>query len=785
MYSSREQNPIIVSPYMASVYSNSQSGTGRGSGGSMINWLRSSLRRKVWIGCLGFFLVVFLIFGMSETVIFDTSLFSGLYDSQHSGGKGGISPHNKKLPKQVGDFLPPKQYSVIIDAGSSGSRVYVYVHDNKNSTANWKKNPDVIRPHSSKVLYQYKTTPGMASFGADIDDHKISDTKNSIYSYWRNLIEPALKFIPNDKSLNVPFYILATAGMRLLPKHAQYKIAEITCSYLLEPTESIHGRIYAGKDLNECRQSHVKVISGSDEALFGWLTVNYLMGRLGAKDDADIKNEPTRTGTIGFLDLGGASAQIAYEVDEESRRNHMNDLRNVTVHGLTRHVYVVSFLGYGANQARLHYVQNLNKLNTTTDFCLPQGYVEDNASGEQINLSGGSNFTKCQANLVPLLKKDSKCIEEPCLFNGVHAPRIPFDSRAFIGVSEYWWSTEDIFDLGGPYRYSLLSKKSKEFCSKDWNSIRKDFIEENDASAEKQQYIAIHCFKTAWAMVMLHDGFGFDRPDSSEEEQDLADTFWSMNEVKGQDASWTLGSFINLVVEPARSVAIRSAALAASAQSSSSDDEVNYETIPKKFQKPVPFIVFILMFLAAVFMGVMIRALFIYRRGGGGPGGGFSDNLPYRTGYNALNSLLPMHQPPQNINRVQRYMNAFGNNLYMGTRSSSPIPRKVVMDYSNDVPSVDSLHAPKSSSIAVSSNSLSSSNSFASDYDDSNSDTYQAASTSDVSRLSRGTNNNVGGVFGIPNATNHPTAQFHRNRSKSSGISSSVNLGRLTMATAM
>ncbi|KAL5966027.1 Ectonucleoside triphosphate diphosphohydrolase 4, partial [Taenia solium] len=88
--------------------------------------------------------------------------------------------------------------------------------------------------------------------------------------------------------------------------------------------------------------SWAQTVSGYFEALFGWITVNYLLGNL--------VDPPHHT--VGMLDMGGASMQIAYEVPPE-----MNPPKDLTLSFTigskrTYNVYVMTFLGYGTHATK-------------------------------------------------------------------------------------------------------------------------------------------------------------------------------------------------------------------------------------------------------------------------------------------------------------------------------------------------------------------------------------------------------------------------------------------------
>lgn len=492
------------------------------------------------------------------------------------------------------------KYALLIDAGSSGSRVYLYKQDQPRSQQEYL----MTYPRLTRVVHSQKVTPGMSSFAAVPE----KELRERLSTYWSDLLYPALDHIPAERVQNtIPIYILATAGMRLVQPGKAKQIISETCRFLLA---KYMRSLDSGVDESACIRDHVRIISGEEEALFGWISINFLMGRLGHVDDDDTSGEPTRKGTVGFLDMGGASAQIAFEPSPQMQMAHMEDLWNVTLMGVKRHLYVTSFLGFGSNQARKAYLESLN---STSDPCLPKDFID-----EQTKLTGMGDLDECQKQLIPLLHKEVQCPDQPCLFNGVHSPRIPFDQHAFVGVSEYWWATEDIFDLGGPYQYSQLRDKSADFCSKDWENTIAAFPDEKVDTPEERSHIAMQCFKTAWVMVMLHDGFGLDRPDEGHAETRLGETFWSANDVKGQDASWTTGAYIFLL----------------------SDKLIDFDSIDKttsdtgdvhqidqpplsESSRPLPFIVVVLLFIAGV-MGVAFLSrclLNLTRVGAPGDGG--------------------------------------------------------------------------------------------------------------------------------------------------------------------
>lgn len=185
----------------------------------------------------------------------------------------------------------------------------------------------------------------------------------------------------------------------------------------------------------------------------------------------------------GFIDMGGASAQVAFAPNATETSRHAEDLmflRLRTLDGIEKEyrVFVSTWLGYGANEARKRYVQDLQKHSEHSDLvihdpCLPKG-LELPVDNSKFTLLGTGSLSNCLNLQSPLLAKDMDCHDDPCLFGGVHAPAIDFDVNHFIGVSEYWHTTNNVFDMGGAYDYATYSEKVEQFCSRDWESIMID-----------------------------------------------------------------------------------------------------------------------------------------------------------------------------------------------------------------------------------------------------------------------------------------------------------------------
>lgn len=350
--------------------------------------------------------------------------------------------------------------------------------------------------------------------------------------------------------------------------------------------------------------SSVRIITGEEEGLFGWIAVNYLM-------DGFTASSEDRT-TYGFLDMGGASTQIAFEpsLENQKKTNNLVDVRLRLLGGEEIHhkVFVTTWLGYGTNQARERYVgktimeydsslledevEEQDTQHRVPDPCLPKGLVlvespvhsTTPASPHLMKshqLVGTGSFEECLKQTAPLLNTSQPCPDSPCLMNGVHVPPIDFSVSHFIGVSEYWYSSEHIFGLGGVYDFVQYERAASDFCSNTWNEILRDHEEflrryrlggdgelvEGGRVTEAGKWghkveisrLQMQCFKAAWIVNVLHEGIKMPRivdpgGNSSTDGDKVVTqaakkglgrpTFQSMDTVGDIAISWTLGKMV-------------------------------------------------------------------------------------------------------------------------------------------------------------------------------------------------------------------------------------------------
>ena len=387
----------------------------------------------------------------------------------------------------------------------------------------------------------------------------------------KSLLQHALDVVPKKAVKETPVFLSATAGMRLLSNSEQEGLLEGICSYIRSNSKFF---------LPDCR-TQIQVISGQTEGLYGWISINYLLRSFDSPEEHD---HGKGHHTYGFLDMGGASAQIAFSPNVTEAEMHANDLKLVRLRNIDGSpqeykVFVTTWLQFGVHESRNRYVKTLTGTNSASnskellDPCLPQalrttlgGKTLSSEEAPEVYLVGTGKFDECLRQTYPLLDTEAPCPDESCLLHGVHVPAIDFDVNHFIGISEYWHTTHEIFGMGHKnkadktYTLETYLERVNEFCSQDWVTIEQGISEHKWGRKVDQQTASEVCFKASWIINILHYGIGIPWaglehttaaspnvtigvPHHSKNTEFL-DPFQAINKIDSNEVSWTLGQMV-------------------------------------------------------------------------------------------------------------------------------------------------------------------------------------------------------------------------------------------------
>ncbi|KFO89922.1 Ectonucleoside triphosphate diphosphohydrolase 7, partial [Buceros rhinoceros silvestris] len=328
----------------------------------------------------------------------------------------------------------------------------------------------------------------------------------------------AAAHVPAQKHKETPLYILCTAGMRLLPERQQAAILEDLVRNVPLEFDFLFSK------------SHAEVISGKQEGVYAWIGINFVLGRFDHEEDEEdavvtvalgSQGEPlVRKRTVGILDMGGASLQIAYEVpdsgafspqQEEAAKSLLAEFNlgcDVQHTGHVYRVYVNTFLGFGGNFARQRY----------EELVLNQTYVHNRTSFHRVPTSSSVSCLPFPERRVKLWPQVERLGAQPLLAGpnssqaslvGAYKAPIDFSNSEFYGFSEFFYCTEDVLRLGGRYSSSTFTSAAQEYCSQRWEVLTQRFRGGLYSAHADQHRLKYQCFKSAWMYQVLHQGFGF------------------------------------------------------------------------------------------------------------------------------------------------------------------------------------------------------------------------------------------------------------------------------------
>ncbi|XP_022985088.1 probable apyrase 7 [Cucurbita maxima] len=391
------------------------------------------------------------------------------------------------------------RYYVVLDCGSTGTRAYVY-----QASVNYKKNgalPIAIRSYtgqkkklksqSGRAYDRMETEPGL-----DKLVRNITGLRKAI----KPLLQWAEKQIPKRAHESTSLFLYATAGVRRLPP--------ANSKWLLDNAWSI---LKSSRFL--CQREWVKTISGTEEAYYGWIALNYQKQVLGATP-----REPT----YGALDLGGSSLQVTFESKEQNESS-----LNIKIGNVDYHLNAYSLTGYGLNDAfgksvvhLLRRIEEREKLDLSNGKfklnhpCLHSGYNEqytcnqcgkllgrEGNSGISLRLIGAPNWEECSALAKAAVNFSEwsntsagvDCDVQPCAISNDY----PSPYGNFYAISGFFVVFR-FFNLTSEVTLDDVLERGHKFCEKPWEVAL--------ASVAPQPFIDQYCFRAPYIVSLLREG---------------------------------------------------------------------------------------------------------------------------------------------------------------------------------------------------------------------------------------------------------------------------------------
>merc|ERR1711977_725035 len=446
-------------------------------------------------------------------LLFIVFLFYYLSPSGIDGGASTISVGGQtvsdpkaattKCLKSSDKSKPLVQYALMIDAGSTGSRIHVYKFNNCGST------PE-LEDEVFKMTEKKEGGSGLSSFKTDAEGAAQSLDV---------LMDTAMASVPDSYKSCTPVAVKATAGLRLLGPEMSQKILDAVRNRL----ETKYPFPVVSKENNG-----VVIMDGKDECVYAWITTNYLLGKIGGPDPS---------GTAAVFDLGGGSTQIVFEPtfkgavpEKMAEGDHKYKL---TFGGRNFELYQHSHLGYGLMSAReaIHRAL-IEDIHSTTPIdpawtskpvvnpCIAPGMIRPVdvklsdghplGGSVSVNMTGPSSPApaQCRKLAEKILFKEKECTLAPCSFNGIHQPSL-----------EKTFSQEDV------YAFSYFYDRTDPLGMPESFTIK------------ELQDRPEHCLDLTFMLALLHTGY----------EMPIDREIKIAKKIKGNELGWCLGASLPLL----------------------------------------------------------------------------------------------------------------------------------------------------------------------------------------------------------------------------------------------
>ncbi|XP_035731107.1 ectonucleoside triphosphate diphosphohydrolase 5-like isoform X2 [Vespa mandarinia] len=391
-------------------------------------------------------------------------------------------------------------YVVIIDAGSTGSRVLAFsFHES------------ILNHHLILDAEMYsEVKPGLSAFA---DDPKVA--AQSLIK----LLEKAKSVIPQSEWSNTPLTMKATAGLRLLPGHKANNILE-ECSKLFE---SSGFRI---------SKNSISVMDGASEGIFSWFTVNFLLDKL---------NSHTSENTVAALDLGGGSTQVTFSPNKMQAKELKQHVYAINAFSHNMSVYTHSYLGMGLMAARKEILTHgMTIKNTTTkdtivirSECINpivsapwsyggQNYIIKGPVNATLKTVKTQNFAGGDENR-PIVRF-SECLKIVEKYvNTISNKPIGLGTHEIYAFSYYFERATEVGLIdpfsGGVIHLGAFLKQATETC--DYPNAEQPFM----------------CLDLTFIYVLLHNGFGLEP----------STRLFLYKKINQHELSWALGAAFNVL----------------------------------------------------------------------------------------------------------------------------------------------------------------------------------------------------------------------------------------------
>ncbi|MBP6218608.1 MAG: hypothetical protein KA436_08485 [Oligoflexales bacterium] len=382
--------------------------------------------------------------------------------------------------------VPPSQtnlrseYALMIDAGSTGTRLHIFEISVKN------KQPKVKEIKANRNEITTRNGP-LHQLAEKMDKDEVENYLNVLFSTAQKVLIKT-RGLTKDALKKVPVYLRATAGVRALVDEDKNRLLRLVSSVMEQSGFQSRG---------------AAVLSGQEEAVYAWLSTNDALGRLEQGADQ----------TLGIIEMGGGSLQVAFspktnDWDNEELKRFFTEIK---VGDKSYPIYAFSYENLGQKQAIKTICES-----DTTNACQVNCALSKNSLGD---------YHLCQKYFSEQLNKDHKCSPH-CGLNGMYQGIHQGD---WIGLSNInHLSREMDVEL---INVESLEKAGRDFCQKPYKELKELYPKLKDRFQE------FYCVTTAYLSSILFgdheafDGIGLDAHSGLK----------NLNQTNTEESSWARG----------------------------------------------------------------------------------------------------------------------------------------------------------------------------------------------------------------------------------------------------
>jgi hypothetical protein len=205
------------------------------------------------------------------------------------------------VPEPDGDTM----HGLMIDAGSQGTRIHIYEFERRllhtRTDLTEALNGYKISFSTTSTRWTHRHKPGLDTLASYQDDEAM---QAALIAYLGPVVEFSKSALEGKKQdwYRYPIHLKATGGLRTLPTPDRIRLMEVVRTLFQNKTFN---------PFNFDDTERARVISGKEEAIYGWAAVNFAMGTLVKDSEGDgTALNPKRT--FGMLEMGGVSTKIAF-----------------------------------------------------------------------------------------------------------------------------------------------------------------------------------------------------------------------------------------------------------------------------------------------------------------------------------------------------------------------------------------------------------------------------------------------------------------------------------------